>query len=49
MRIQVNISDDVAKRIDELAKGMGVSRSALCSIWISNELAKHEKNAKEGK
>lgn len=34
MRVQVNVSDDLVKKIDEYAKVMGVSRSALCSVWI---------------
>lgn len=34
MRVQVNVSDDLVKKIDEYAKIMGVSRSALCSVWI---------------
>lgn len=43
MRIQVNVADDLVKRIDEIAKSMGVSRSALCSIWLSQALASFEK------
>lgn len=43
MRVQVNLNDDVVKRIDELAKVMGVSRSALCAVWIGNSLMAHEK------
>lgn len=43
MRIQVNVADDIAKRIDILAKQMGVSRSSLCSIWIAQALSAAEK------
>ena len=34
MRLQVNVGEDVVKRIDSLAKEIGVSRSALCSMII---------------
>lgn len=38
MRIQVNVSDETVEKIDKLAKEMGVSRSALCSVWIGQYL-----------
>ena len=38
MRLQVNVSDNVVKRIDMLAKEIGVTRSALCSMMIYNSL-----------
>lgn len=38
MRVQVNISDENVEKIDKLAKEMGVSRSALCSVWIGQYL-----------
>ena len=38
MRLQVNVSDSVVKRIDMLAKEIGVTRSALCSMMIYNSL-----------
>ena len=34
MKVQVNISDDMVEGIDKYAKAMGVSRSALCGVWI---------------
>ena len=34
MKLQMNISDDLAERIDRIAKLMGVSRSALCAVLI---------------
>lgn len=34
MRVQVNVSDELVSKIDKYAKTMGVSRSALCSVWI---------------
>lgn len=36
MRVQVNISDEMVKRIDKYASMMGVSRSALCSMAVGN-------------
>lgn len=38
MRLQVNVGEDVVKRIDSLAKEIGVSRSALCSMIIYRSL-----------
>ena len=43
MRVQVNLNENVVKRLDELANVMGVSRSALCAVWIGNSLLAHEK------
>lgn len=34
MKVQVNVSDEMVEGIDKYAKAMGVSRSALCSMWI---------------
>lgn len=34
MRIQVNLSDTMVKRVDKLADDYGVTRSALCSMLI---------------
>lgn len=38
MRVQVNIGPDTVKRIDKLAKEVGVTRSALCSLLIFQSL-----------
>lgn len=43
MKVQVNISDDMVARIDEIAKTYGVSRSALCSVFIGQAVASTEK------
>lgn len=43
MKIQVNISDDLVKRVDEYAKTMGVSRSALCAVFIGQGVMGYEK------
>lgn len=34
VKVQVNLSDELVARVDEYAKQMGVSRSALCGVWI---------------
>lgn len=34
MRIQINLSDSMVKKVDSLAESYGVSRSALCSTII---------------
>lgn len=34
MRIQVNLSDELVKQLDEYAKAVGFSRSALCGYFI---------------
>lgn len=44
MRVQVNVSDDLVKKIDEYAKVMGVSRSALCSVWIGQSAMSYEQS-----
>lgn len=44
MRVQVNVSDDLVKKIDEYAKVMGVSRSALCSVWIGQCVMGYEQS-----
>lgn len=44
MRIQVNVSDELVEQIDNYAKMMGVSRSALCSIWIGQGVMGYNKS-----
>lgn len=34
MRVQVNVSDDLVKELDEYAASVGISRSALCAYFI---------------
>lgn len=34
MRIQVNLSDSMVKKLDKLADDYGVTRSALCAMLI---------------
>ena len=45
MRVQVNISDEMVVKIDEYARKMGVSRSALCSVLIGQGIMNYEKSA----
>lgn len=44
MRVQVNLSDKMVKKIDGLAEDMGVSRSALCSTIIGQYVMNFEKS-----
>lgn len=44
MRIQVNLSDNMVKRVDAMAEDMGVSRSALCSTIIGNYIMNYQKS-----
>ena len=44
MKVQVNISDEMVKKIDGYAEKMGVSRSALCSVWIGQAVMGYEKS-----
>lgn len=43
MRAQVNLSDDMVVRVDKIAKTYGVSRSALCSMFIGQMVSNTEK------
>lgn len=51
MRIQVNIPEDVVSHLDEIAKKIGLSRSSLCALYISDglRLDKQIYNLKEKK
>lgn len=44
MRVQVNMSDEMVKKIDDYAKTMGVSRSALCSMFIGEGVLGFDKS-----
>lgn len=43
MRVQVNLSDDMVKRLDMYAELMGVSRSALCALAIGQTVLGYDK------
>lgn len=34
MRVQVNVADELVEQLDEYAKAVGLSRSALCGFFI---------------
>lgn len=44
MRVQVNLSENMVKRVDVLAEDMGVSRSAFCSFVIGQYVQNYEKS-----
>lgn len=44
MRVQVNVSDELVEKIDNYAKTMGVSRSALCSVFIGQGVMGYDKS-----
>lgn len=46
MKIQVNVSDDLVKQIDEYANMMGISRSALCATFIGQGVLGYNKSFK---
>lgn len=48
MKVQINLSDDLVARIDKFAKVMGVSRSALCGVWIGQTVMSMEKTLETG-
>ena len=44
MRAQVNLSDEMVKKVDAYARKMGVSRSALCSMLIGQGIMSYERS-----
>lgn len=44
MRIQVNLSDNMVKKVDALAEDMGISRSAFCSFIIGQYVINYDKS-----
>lgn len=44
LKVQVNLSDDIVLEIDKYAKMMGVSRSALCAIFIGQGILGYHKS-----
>lgn len=43
MKLQITVNDAIVPQIDALAKALGVSRSALCAIWIGQGLLGYKK------
>lgn len=44
MRIQVNLSEEMIKKLDEYATKMGISRSALCATFIGQGVLGYQKS-----
>lgn len=38
MRIQINLNEDLVRKIDEYAAAIGQSRSAVCAVWIGQSV-----------
>lgn len=38
MRIQINLSDEILKRVDQEAKKIGTSRGAMLTTWIGEKI-----------
>jgi len=49
MRIQVNLSDDMVKRVDMIAKTYGVTRSGLLATLIGQAVTQTEAGLKLAK
>jgi metal-responsive CopG/Arc/MetJ family transcriptional regulator len=41
--VQVNLSSELTEKVDDLARKMGVSRSAYCAMLIGNSLDSYDK------
>ena len=44
MKLQVNVNAELVAKIDSYAKMLGVSRSALCAVFIGQGLAAYDKS-----
>ena len=38
MRVQITLNDDIVRKIDEYAAAIGQSRSAVCAMWIGQNV-----------
>lgn len=43
MRVQVNLSNEMVKRVDKIAEDYGLTRSALCATFIGQCVMSYEK------
>ena len=43
MRIQVNLGDEMLKKVDSYSKLLGVTRSSLCSMLIAQGVMAYDK------
>lgn len=46
MRVQVNVADELVQQLDEYAKAVGLSRSALCGYFIGQGMFSFRKGLK---
>lgn len=46
MKLQVTVSDDLVAQLDRYAEMMGVSRSALCAVFIGQGVLGYNKSFK---
>lgn len=44
MKLQITVSDELVEQIDNYAKMMGISRSALCATWIGQGVMTYNKS-----
>lgn len=44
MRIMVNLSDEMVRKVDKLAESIGVNRSAFCAMMIGNGVVSYVKS-----
>lgn len=44
--MQITASEEMVEKIDKIAKSMGISRSALCAVYIGQGLATYEASLK---
>lgn len=43
MKVQVNVSEELVEQIDKYAVMMGISRSALCAMFIGQSILGYNK------
>lgn len=44
IKVQVTLSEDMVQRVDDYAKSMGISRSALCATFIGQGIMSYDKS-----
>ena len=42
-RIQITVNEDMLPKLDYYAERMGVTRSALCAVWLGDAILNHDK------
>lgn len=42
MRVQVSLSDEIVRRLDNYSNLIGVPRSALCSVFIAEGVLEYD-------